>query len=129
MRNRLSLVASVAAALLCSAALAHAQRAPLKIAGSAALKAKARISGDSAARIAKGTVPTGTIQAAELETENGKLIYTFEIKVPGKSGIDEVNVDAMTGVVVAHEHESPAQIAKEAKAEAIKKAKGKPPTR
>ncbi len=131
----LSLSSSViAAALICVAAPGHTQPTPLKIAGSASLKAKAKVSGDSAVRIAKREVPTGTIRAGELEMEDGKLIYTFEIKVPGKSGIDEVNVDALTGAIVAHEHESPAVMAKEAKAEAAKaeaakNTKRKPPAR
>lgn len=124
----------VVAAIFCVPVPAHAQAAPLKISGSAALKAKAKVSGDSAVRIASRQVPTGTIQAGELEMEGGKLVYTFEIKVPGKSGIDEVNVDALTGAIVAHEHESPAVMANEAKAEAskvkaAKNAKRKPPTK
>jgi len=40
------------------------------------------------------------------------------MKTPGRSGIDEVNVDAMTGKVVGVSHESPATEKKEAAAEA-----------
>jgi uncharacterized membrane protein YkoI len=50
-------------------------------------------------------VPNGKIRGLELEREHGKLIYSFEIKVAGKPGITEVNVDAMTGSVGPLEHE------------------------
>jgi uncharacterized membrane protein YkoI len=96
------------------------------ITGSAALKARAKISGDSAKKIARAQVPSGTIRSGELEEEKGKLIYSFDIKVAGKSGIEEINVDALTGAVVAHEHESDATERKEAKTE---KAEHKAPTK
>lgn len=62
---------------------------------------------DSALAIAKAQVPHGTVKSHELEREHGRLIYSFDFVVAGKSGIDEVNVDAMTGAVVATEHEAP----------------------
>jgi uncharacterized membrane protein YkoI len=87
----------------------------------AKLARQAKISEDSAAAIAQSKVPGGQIQAVELERENGKLQYSYDIKVPGKSGIEEVNVNAMDGSVLGVEHESPATERKEAAAE--KKAK------
>ena len=42
-------------------------------------------------------------------------MYSFDIKVPGKSGSEEVVGDAMTGKVLSVEHESPEEEAKEAK--------------
>jgi len=65
----------------------------------------AKITESRAASIARKKVPNGTIQSLELEREKGKLIYSFELKVPGKKGITEVNVDAMTGTVGPLEHE------------------------
>ena len=38
----------------------------------------------------------------ELERENGNLIWSFDIKVAGKSGTEEVTVNAVTGAVVTH---------------------------
>lgn len=70
------------------------------------LWARATFAPDSAIRIALARVPGGTISAAELEEEDGRLIYSFEIKVAGKSGEEEVHVDARTGEVVKQEHES-----------------------
>jgi uncharacterized membrane protein YkoI len=71
----------------------------------------------TATTTAQAAVPAGKITAHELEREKGKLIYSFEIKTAGKRGIDEVNVDALTGVIVDKSHESPADEAKEAAAE------------
>ena len=64
-------------------------------------------------------VPDGKIESAEIEREGGKLIYSFDVKAPHKSGIEEVNVDAVSGTVVKKEHET----AKQEKAEAKKEAK------
>ena len=83
---------------------------------------KAKISSDSAINIAKARLPKATVSSAEIEQENGKLIYSFDFKTAGKSGIDEVNVDAMTGKLVGRvQHESPAAEKKESANEAAKK--------
>src|SRR5881227_1132052 len=97
------------------------------VSGDAKLKAEAKIKESDAIAIARKEVPTGKIQSGEIERENGKLIYSFDMKVPGKSGIEEVNVDAMTGGLVAHEHETPKAEKKEAATEAKEKAKAKKP--
>jgi uncharacterized membrane protein YkoI len=67
---------------------------------------RATLSPDSAIKIALARVPGGTITEAELEEEDNRLIYSFEIKVAGKSGEDEVHVDATTGDVLKVEHEN-----------------------
>ena len=82
------------------------------------LAREAKISLDSARTIAKARLPKATVQSEELERENGKLIYSFDMKTAGRSGIDEVNVNAMNGKLVGKVgHEGPASEAKEAKAE------------
>lgn len=78
-----------------------------------------------AAETAHKRIPKGTIDAVELEREKGKLIYSYELKVPGKSGVTEVNVDAITGKIIGTSHESAADEAKEAAEES--KAKTKKP--
>jgi len=70
------------------------------------LIAKVKVSEDSARAIALRRVPGGTVQALELEREGGRLIYSWDIKVAGKPGITEVHVSALTGRIVAVEHES-----------------------
>jgi hypothetical protein len=57
---------------------------------------------------------------------HGHLIYSYDIEGPGRSGIDEVNVDAMTGKVIAMTHERPRAERKEADAEAKERAKSNP---
>jgi hypothetical protein len=79
------------------------------------LRALATVSLDSASKLALARVPTGTIAKVELERENNALIWSFDIQVPGKTGIDEVAVNALTGAVGATEHETPAAEAREAR--------------
>jgi hypothetical protein len=90
-----------------------------------ALAKKAKVSEEAAAKTAMARVPNGTIQTVELEEEKGKLIYSYDIKVAGKSGIEEVGVSALTGKIVAYEHETPADEKKEAAADAKAAAKKK----
>ena len=85
------------------------------------LQKEAKISEETARATALKQVPNGSVKSSELERENGKLIYSYDITVPGKTGIDEVNVNAMDGTVVAKQHETP----KAEKTEAAKEAKEK----
>ena len=95
---------------------APAQQATMKVKESAAgLAAQATVSADSAQKIAIAQVPHGRVREAELEQSNGTLVYSYDIKAAGKSGVEEVLIDAKTGAVVSKTHES-------AKAEAKEKA-------
>lgn len=89
------------------------------------LAKQVKVAEAAAAATARARVPKGVIQGVELEKEKGKLIYSYDIKTAGKSGIDEVNVDAMSGKIIAFAHESPADEKKEAAedAKAAKKVK------
>ena len=85
----------------------------------AQLKAEAKVSEADAKKTALSAVPKGWVKASELERENGKLLYSFDIATKGKSGIDEVQIDALTGAQIGKVvHESAKAEAKEAKAEA-----------
>lgn len=88
------------------------------------LMKRAKVSAEVATAAALARVPGGKVEKAELEEEKGKLIYSFDIKLAGKAGIEEVAVDAVSGKVLSVEHESPADEAKEKAADAAK-AKGK----
>jgi uncharacterized membrane protein YkoI len=122
MSKRTSLFVAVAAMLIAAPAL-MAQAEKVKETKPGLLK-KAKITPDSAIAVAKAKLPKATLDAGEIEEEGGKLIYSFDFKTPGKSGIDEVNIDAMTGKLVGKiTHESPADEAKEAKADKDKAAK------
>ena len=87
---------------------------------------KAKVTSDVAIKTAQGKVPGATIASAEIENEKGKLIYSFDMKTAGKDGIDEVNVDAMTGAVISVAHESSKDEAKEEASDKAKAAKKKP---
>jgi len=86
------------------------------------LKTQAKVAEEAAAKTALAKVPKGEIASVELEREKGKLLYSYDIKVPGKKGVEEVHVDAMTGKFLSMEHESPENEKKEAADEAKAKA-------
>jgi uncharacterized membrane protein YkoI len=71
-----------------------------------ALVARATVSDADARKAALAAVPGGAITAAELEEEDGLLIYSYDIKVGTQEGVEEVHVDATTGKVVKTEHEA-----------------------
>jgi uncharacterized membrane protein YkoI len=53
------------------------------------------------------STPQGAaITKGGLEVENGCLVYSYDVKVPGKSGFEEVIVDAGSGKVLKTEHEN-----------------------
>jgi len=70
------------------------------------LLARAKVSEDSARVIALARMPGARIRALELENEHGRLIWSWELTLAGKPGIEEVNVDALDGHVVGVEHEA-----------------------
>ena len=92
-----------------------------KVESQATLQKEAKISEATARATALKEVPNGVVKSSELEREKGKLIYSYDITVPGKSGIDEVNVNAIDGTVVAKQHETPKSEKKEAAQEAKEK--------
>ena len=108
--NRRGLLLSLAA---CSLALGTTL--------SAAPGDQAKISKQEAQKIALARVPDGTIKSAELETEHGKLIWSFDIAKPDTRDINEVQVDAKTGKVVSVKTETPKDQAEEAAADKKKK--------
>jgi uncharacterized membrane protein YkoI len=78
------------------------------------LAAKARVSCSEARKTALARVGSSEVKDAELEEEGGKLVYSFDLAVRGKMGIEEVQVDAVSGKIVSVHHE-------DAKAEAAEK--------
>jgi len=85
------------------------------------LEAKAKITKTEAKKIALAKVPKGKVKEGELEEENGKLVWSFDIAAPGTKDITEVHVDALSGEVVSIEKETPADQKKEKKEDAKKK--------
>ena len=91
------------------------------------LLARATVTPDSARRLAMAQVANGAIDEEEIEEEHGKLVYSFDIKVRGRRGVEEVQIDALNGSLVSREHETPRQAAQERAADArASGAKAKP---
>lgn len=72
------------------------------------LMARAKVQGETARATALALVPSGRVTGAELEEEDGLLIYSFDVSVQGVSGVEEIHVDALTGKVVSQVHEDEA---------------------
>jgi hypothetical protein len=88
------------------------------------LAAQAKISEATARATALARVQGGRVKAHELEREKGVLIYSYDIVVPGRLGIEEVNVNALDGSIVAARHEDKAAERLEAKQDRAEKAAG-----
>jgi hypothetical protein len=122
-RTRTALIAMLAVVL--AAPSLAAQNVKVEEAKPGLLK-KAKITSEAAIATAQAKLPNAKLKAAEIEEEGGKLIYSFDFETAGKTGIDEVNVDALTGKQVGKvQHESPAAEKKEAAADSAKAAKAK----
>ena len=87
----------------------------------AELLKQARITKHQAKQIALAKVKHGMIKSAELEKENGVLIWSFDIARPGKKDVTEVWVDATTGKIAAVNVETPLGEKKEAAEDKAKK--------
>lgn len=113
LRPRRLTMAAVAACTVLFAGSAGAQSSrPIKE-STPGLRHEVRISADSARATALARMKGGVIKDEEIEREDGRLVYSFDIKTAGRSGIDEVLVDANSGAVLSVKHESPADEAAE----------------
>jgi uncharacterized membrane protein YkoI len=86
-----------------------------------ALKKQATVTEAQARKSALAKVPKGTIKSSELERENGKLIWSFDIAKSRTPEIIEVQVDAKTGKIVSTQTETPADQIRETKTEKVSK--------
>ena len=118
MRNR---GVSILIALFAVFAMAAVAQASTPTGGTRNAHARAKISMKTARATALAQAPGGRIKRAELEREKGRLIYSFDIRVPGKSGIEEVQVDATDGSVVSVVHETAKKERQEAQQEKMEK--------
>jgi uncharacterized membrane protein YkoI len=92
----------------------------LGIAGTAVAKSNihedlsklAKISEPEARKIALARI-SGEVKSEELEREHGRIVYSYDIKQTDKPGVEEVQVDAVSGKIVSVKHESDATEHKE----------------
>ncbi|MGI8965351.1 MAG: PepSY domain-containing protein [Limisphaerales bacterium] len=115
-----TIIVSLLATALCASLSFTAQAKDEK-----ELEAKAKISKADAEKTALEKVPGGKIKEGEIEEENGKLIWSFDITTEGTKDITEVHVDANTGAVLETKVESAEEEKAEAKEEKKEKKEGK----
>jgi len=80
-----------------------------------ALPGLAKISKPEAEKtaLAKVKMSRKDIARSELEVEQGCLVYSFDVRVASKPGIEKIVVDAGTGKILLHKHETRKQVAAE----------------
>ncbi|MEO7056010.1 MAG: PepSY domain-containing protein [Caldimonas sp.] len=86
-------------------------------AASATFAASADVTREAARSTALAAVPGGAVQSAELETEHGRRIWSFDIKDARSPDVVEIQIDARTGAVVSKTIESPRDQKREAVAD------------
>ncbi|HEX3531505.1 MAG TPA: PepSY domain-containing protein [Thermoanaerobaculia bacterium] len=111
--KQMLMIALTSGALMVGASFASAQKSDIP----PDLAKQAKVSLEAARTTALAKVPGGEIKSEELEREHGHLIYSFDIQVPGKSGVEEVHVNAINGKVIGKKHESAKKEMKEEKKE------------
>ncbi len=100
-------------ALALGLALTNPSQAAMKKSHRSGGLPKGHISADSARAVVMTTIPDGKVKSHKLEHVAGKWVYSYDVSQPGKSGYEEVHVDAMTGEVISQKHESMATERKE----------------
>jgi len=112
---------SIASAIALSAAMVSATGMPCSIHPTKGTPSRevpglakvTRAQAEHAALSSIGAPAGAVVREGGLEVERGCLVYSFDIGLPGKSGIEEVMVDAGTGTTLSHTHETPRQEASE----------------
>ena len=101
-------------AMLCDGAIADA---PTILSTNDAHFSGVKVDYRTAERAALARVPGGRVIAGELEREHGKLIWSFDISVPGSRAIQEIHVSARSGRVLSVATETVADQTREAAAD------------
>jgi hypothetical protein len=112
MRFRIAPLSTLSGPLLTGLLLtglpALALAAPTNAAARADLAAQAKLSEQEATELALAAVPGGHITASQLLRENGRLIWAFDVRVPGAKNLTAVQVDAASGDIASRQRELPA---------------------
>jgi hypothetical protein len=104
--HRITLL-SIAISLCLGTAFASESPATAKAAGGE------RITKQQARSIAQQKYPDSAFESAELETENGTLIWSVDVRPHGSNDIRELQIDAHNGKLIKTEIETPADQAAE----------------
>src|SRR5689334_19482299 len=73
----------------------------------APLLAQSFITRNQAAAVALETAHHGSIIVGDLERHEGRLVWSFDISIPGSRNVKVVEVDAYSGAVVTNTVEPP----------------------
>lgn len=73
----------------------------------AAVLAQPFVTRNQAAAVALETAHRGSIIVGDLERHDGRLVWSFDISIPGSRNVKVVEVDAFSGAVVANTVEPP----------------------
>jgi hypothetical protein len=125
-KNLSWILAVVAVSAVSAGAAAPCSIHPAKGMSDSQLEGLAKLSRTDAEKIALSRVKSQaavSVVSGELEAERGCLIWSFDLKVAGKPGIQEIQVDAGDGKVLSVKQETSQQEAAEAKKEAAKTSK------
>jgi uncharacterized membrane protein YkoI len=66
------------------------------------LQAQSRITRQQAENAARELVPGGTIVGGNLERDRGRLLWWFDVSIPGSRNVKAIQIDAYTGAVVSN---------------------------
>ncbi|MEO7056759.1 MAG: PepSY domain-containing protein [Caldimonas sp.] len=91
-----------------------AAAACLAATASTAFAASTFVTREAARSAAIAAVPGGLVQSAELETERGRRIWSFDIKDAKSPNVVEIQIDAVTGAALSKTIESPRDQKREA---------------
>lgn len=73
-----------------------------------------KVTEQQARTIAHKRYPDSAFESAELETEHGHRIWSIDLRPHGSNDIREVQIDAISGEIIATELETPDDQAREA---------------
>ncbi len=70
-------------------------------------EAAAKITEPAARATALGLIAGGTVISSHATSDHHQPTYSFNIQRPGVSGVEKVNINALTGKFISMRHETP----------------------
>ena len=73
----------------------------------ASLQAQSPITRERAEAAALRLVPGGELMSGNLERDNGRLLWWFDVSIPGSRNLKVIRIDAYTGAILSNTIETP----------------------
>ena len=101
-------IALLSVSIPTSAAKLYCSIHPAKDTPVSAYAGLSRISQEDAGKAALANIkaPSKQLTRRNLRIEEGCLVYSFDIQIAGRKALEEVLVDAGTGIVIVHKHQT-----------------------